>query len=227
MKLKGERTYYFAIPLQEIHLKKYDYHFSKKYGFCSFYFPSIYQDPEDFLYLIKVYDYFDDSSKMNIDLLNERKLLFGESLYFPFIPTRGEMKWILIGEKEGERRLEDFPDLRISSLPTTIHPEKRNWFLVKNADLKEENWEMNQRTYPEIKHLELAERMSEPSVKLRIYISVLKKDFAKKKIKIDIVEWRKILFEIMITETAAKKTKEKALNEFIESFVYDYTNIWE
>jgi hypothetical protein len=223
MKLKGEVTYYFAIPLQSIHLKNFDVHFSKKYGFCSFYYPSVFQDDEDFLYLIKVYDLFNDQI-LEKETVKNSQLLFGESLHFPLIPNRGKMKWLLLGEEKFERGYDSFPDLRVSSLPTTLPPEKRNWFVLKNANMNQDSWNKHKRTYLEVKDLELGEKMWEGSVKLRIYICVLKNEFKKRNIVLTTEEWINLLLNIMINEESAKKTDQNKMKDFINSFAIDYLN---
>lgn len=228
MKLKGERNYFFAVPLQKVDSEKHGVHFPETYGFCCLYYPSSYQDDQDFLYLIKVFDYFDDTPEVNIKSLSAKKLLFGESLFIPYIPTRGQLKWILIGEQIQFRELADFPNLKLSSPQTTIHPNQRNWFLIENAGFNDQAWNKNKRTYTEVKHLESGENMSEVSVKLRMYISMLKSEFQKRGIKVELVEWKELLFNIIINEPATKKSSPESIkNDFLEGFIYDYLDIWE
>ncbi len=220
---KGETTYYFAIPLLEIWIKEYDLHVDKQYAFGSFYYPSRYQDPDDFLYLIKVYDFFNESSNQDVEFIGQQKLLFGESRYIPFIVNRGEMKWISLGNKFEDRNLEDFPDLKLSSLNMNVKQEDRNWFLLKNAGLNGQHWNQYQRPFHEIKHLEYGDELNEVLVKFRIYIILLNRTFTSKQILLNIEEWKKLLLDIIVREPSTKKTKPEIIkNEFIENYLIDY-----
>lgn len=223
IKLRSEKTYYFAIPLLEIKIEQYGINIEKQYAFCSFYYPLKYQPLDDFLYLIKVYNYFSTDFKVGIDALDEQKLLFGESRYYPFIVTNGEMKWILIGEKSEYRSLDDFPDLKMSGLNARNNPSERNWFLLKNAGMNGQSWNKFKRSFDEVKNLEYGDELSEVLVKYRIYIEILKNKLIDRAVKPTLEEWKDILFDLVIKEPSAKRTKPEIIrNEFVESYTYDY-----
>ncbi len=224
MKLNEEINYFFAIPLLQINIPEYSIHIPQQFAFCCIYYPAKLQDKDDFYYFIKVYNLLDkDYQKTAFDLMRH-DLLFGESRYIPFIVTKGEMKWVLIDKISETRTINSFQDLKLSNLKNNYSSQKdRKWFLLKNSGLGGEPWNHFPRSYEEVKQLEFGDEMSEVSIKFRIYIEILKLEFSKRRIDLEIGKWKEILYELIIKEPSTKKSNEQEIKtDFIESYIYDY-----
>lgn len=223
MKLKGEINYFFAIPLLQINITEYSIHIPKQFAFCSIYYPAKLQDFDNFYYFIKVYSLLDKDYQKTASEVMRHDLLFGESRYIPFIVVKGEMKWILIDKISETREINSFANLKLSNLKNNYSHEDKKWFLLKNSGLRGEPWNQFPRPYEEVKQLEYGDEMSEITVKFRIYIEILKLEFFKRGINIEIGKWKEILYSLIIKEPSTKKSNKLEIKEnFIESYIYDY-----
>jgi len=223
MKLKrGETNYYFSIPLLNIDIEKYDIHLKSQFAYCSIYYPSLYQDSDDYIYLIKIYDYFDTRLSVDISTINAKSLLFGESRFFPYIVTTGDMKWTLLGEMGQVRKVEEFPDLRISGLNKEIKHSEQRWFILKNCGINQDSWNQHKANFEDIKHLEFGEELNEVLVKMRIYILLIKRELYDRQIVISREEFKDVILGVLIMEPTAEKFDTLIIKEFIDSYLYDF-----
>jgi hypothetical protein len=218
------KNYFFAIPLQEIKIEEINVKTPVKFAFCSIYFPKSYQDIEDYIYLIKVFDYFRNEINIIPDSIDKKNLLFGESRMLPFIPTNGEMKWIKIGEMKNKREYNDFPDFKVSNLQSNLEPSKRKWRIMKKCGFKETP-EIAE--YEKIKNLEYSDEQAEIGIKFRIYVHLIKEILKKSNYELTLNQWKEIIFDILQNEPALKKiSKSDIKNVLIENYIYDYTGIF-
>lgn len=222
---KSETNYYFAIPLQAISIEKYEIKIEEQFGYCSLYYPSNYQDFDDFIYFVKVYDFFSKDILRDFHLIKNQSFLFGESRFIPYIPIRGQMKWILINEESEIRDIDSFSNYKTCNSLTNKPPLERIWYLLQNGGL---NGQIEiKSSYESVKHLEFGQLTSEVGVKLRVYIALIKKALESVNGKLSIDEWKELIFVLIRNEAAAKKSSaEDIKSNLIENYIYDWVDVW-
>lgn len=222
MKLKESTQGFFAIPLQRIIIPELNIVIPEQYSYCSIYNPE-YQNQDDPIYFIKVYDHFTNDINMPIDIENY-DLIFGESRFFAFIPNRGRMKWTTIKKSIVKRPKSSLPDLK-DGFNSDELPETRSWYIFKNGGL--ENGDIIKSTYNTIQNLEFALDLVEVGVKYRIYITLIKRELTTINIRLSLDQWKNILFKVLREEESTKKINDYDLRDgLIENYIYDFVNVW-
>lgn len=223
MRLKNvDIDWCFSIPIQQIRIEKINSTIEKQLYYCCINNPSFNKDIEDPIYLIKVFDYSTLILEKNIDVFLERKLLFGELRFIPFIPARGNMKWTFIGERSNKRSLLSVPDYRLANLLTSTPPESRPWRIIEKGGIS--SWELSD-IYPfnSVSHLDLGYDFGEITIKMLIYIRLINSELVKYESTFTFEEWKEILFGLIRSEESTKKASDKDLrSDIIEYYSYEF-----
>lgn len=218
-------NYYFSIPLQGVKCDKIHLDFPSSFCYCSIYFPESLQSPYERYFLIRIFDRFTINEDQNIVEIESSNLLFGETLMFPKIRLRGEMKWNYKGNKHFPRSMADIPDLKMSSINLNVAPEQRRWFLLKNAGFNQKSWNSNKVNFSDVENLELGFGMTEANIKLRIYLVLIQRQITKMTIFLSEDEWKKILLKLALIEPIFKRAKLTEIEDEIDNFLRIYHNI--
>lgn len=224
---------FYSIPLQQIRIDKFDISIDSQFCYCSLYNTSLNEDAEDPTYFIKIYDYTTLYSEENISLISKKPVLINELRFIPFVPMRGNMKWILLGILPNKRSLYSFLDYRISDLLTHNPPHLRKWRVLKNGDLDFEN-DRSFFEYDQVKHLDFGYEFGELTIKMRIYILIINKAINAINERLTFDEWKAVLFQILRLEESARKASDIDLrNDIVDYYSYDflygildYNEIW-
>ena len=216
------KNYYFAIPLVELNIESNLLLDCKKYyGYCSIYFPlSLQHEDRDPFALITIFNYFTTYLELNLNEIKSKELLFGESLFLPFIPNRGEHKWIQLGEdKVSIRNANDLPDYKVSVINYNFDFKIRKFWILKNAGISHE-WNRFPIDFSESDKLEFGEMISEGTLKERIYffLFVLSNLEIKKKMP-DVEEIKKFLFRQLRKESCLNRVKDAEIIDEIKNFM--------
>lgn len=208
--------YYFAIPLENI---EGDRQSKVKFAFCSIFVPV--EREEDDCFLVKVFNFFSETTNVLIHDIENSDLLFGESLILPFIPLRGKSKWTLLEKKIIDRTYSDFPDLKLSNLEFHKPMEERRWFRIFNCGFGTRTLE--RQDYSLLKHLEFGDDLSEIGVKMRIYIHLMNQDLSESTASISKKAYCESLFQILRNEPSLIKMSDQTIKEqLIANYIDDY-----
>lgn len=226
MKLKDSGVeYYFAIPLLNKRSISSEFAENLQFAFCSIYYPKDLLSKNQLIYTIKVFDHFSNEITP-VDELSGKLLLFGESRFLPMIPTIGEMSWQLIGGISVQRKLLDFPDLKECSLNLKDHPENRIWWTLPSCGINPGEYHTQKYTYSDVMRLEWSEDLGELTLKMRIYIYLLKKESLKANVKHPIKWWQQQIKKILSLEPCAARLSEAELKDLVENYLMDYLGDW-
>lgn len=206
----------YKIPLEKNIINQI--HSLEKFDFDNCYCDALYIgdicDNKD-LYLVSVYDMFGGDEDLNIN--KKQNLLFGRILSEKF-STRSKNKFIKIKEVDIKNiDKNSLPFLRYnSSLSGDING---NWFFVEPCEYyilgaKKSNFEA-------VNHLETLSIYSEPIIKLRIIIELLKKN--KKKGIITNVDFYEVAFFYLSNEGSFKNIGSVELKAGIKNWVNEIT----
>lgn len=227
-----DTNYFYAFPLQQIEYPEYGINVKYNYTYCSLSFPySLQSESKEIsdLYMIRVYRYFTESLEKDIETIKSKTLFFGESRFFPYIPTRGVNKWIKIGEEEvGERKRKDLPNLRTTNFNSFDYYKDRDWYLLKNGGFHHK-WNKYKVDWEQVRDLEDGNFLSDFIVLEKVYLLLILENLSSKQILPPThADIKKILFELMIKHNPQNsKDILKATNEFIDFHYAELTDKFE